>query len=284
MKKQTKMKKIIYKLTVIILLITTVSCQDVVDVDLETSKERLVIEALIQWENGTTGNEQTIKLTKTSSFYNNDIAYATGANVVVTNTNTSQVFNFTETSDGIYQVSNFVPILNNTYTLEVVYQTETYQAEETLFEAPEIIEINQSTEEGFSDEDPEINLFFQDLLDQEDFYRIVVKQFRPDDNETVDNVYFTYDAQFEENNIISGFYESDDMEPNDEFSIFVYKISERFHNFLNILYEQGDANFGPFATPPVNVRGNCININDDENYPYGYFSLNQVSKEFYVFE
>ncbi|MCF6350013.1 MAG: DUF4249 domain-containing protein [Flavobacteriaceae bacterium] len=275
--------KTINKIIIIILLITTFSCQDVVDVDLETSKERLVIEALIQWENGTAGNEQTIKLTKTSSFYNNEIIYAVGASVKVKNTNTLEEFIFTETINGIYQTSNFISVLNDTYELTIRYQNEDYKATSTLFQAPEIVEITQSLEGGFTDEDPEVNIFFQDFIDQEDYYRIIVKQIRPSTSETINHDFFTYDARFEENNIISGFYEGA-FEVNDEFEIIIYKISERFYNFLEVLETQSGSTFGPFASPPVNVKGNVTNISSSDNYPYGYFSSNQINKVFFVFE
>ena len=67
------------------------------------------------------------------------------------------------------------------------------------------------------------------------------------------------------------------MEVGDQFAINVYKISEQFYNFIDVLETQGDSSFGPFSSPPVNVKGNCINITDENHYPYGYFRLNQTS-------
>jgi len=118
------MKTYIYILS--LFLITLSSCQDVVDVDLETAQERLVIEAMIKWEKGTLGNEQVIKLSKTSSFYNNQIVRAIGATVVVTNKTTLQNYNFTEIEDGIYTTNTFEPVLNTVYQLEITYNSEVY--------------------------------------------------------------------------------------------------------------------------------------------------------------
>ena len=274
------MKKYIYIFS--LLSFTIFSCQDVVEVDLETAQERLVIEAMIKWKKGTVGNDQIIKLTKTSSFYNNELVRATGATVVVTNINTLQTFNFLEIGDGIYITDAFEPILNNEYQLEITYNGEVYKATETLFESPEITEINQSIENYFSSEDPEIVMSFQDFIDQEDYYRLSFLQTR--DDEIIDIANYTYDARFEENNILTDFYESDNIEANDQFVISVYKISRQFYNFINVLEEQGDSGFGPFTTPPVNVKGNCINMTNENNYPYGYFGLNQITTEEYTFE
>ena len=277
------MKKYIY--TLILLIIGLSSCQDVVDVGLKTAQERLVIEAMIKWEKGTLGNEQVIKLSKTSSFYNNTLVKATGAIVTVTNQETLQVFNFIESEAGFYTTDTFEPILNDTYQLTINYNGEVYKATEMLFTSPEIIEVTQSVEDGFSTEDPEVVLTFQDFIDQDDFYRVSFYQYRPsDDNKLIDNFNHTYDASFEENNVLSDFYESEDILTNDEFQITVYKVSEQFYNFINVLEAQGEGNFGPFSSPPVNVKGNCINTTNEAHYPYGYFGLNQISVVTYTFE
>lgn len=259
------------------------SCQEVVQLELETAQERLVIEAMIKWKKGTVGNEQVIKLTNTSSYYNNEIVYAVGAQVSVTNTTTSQSFIFTEIEDGIYVTNTFVPILNDVYQLEITYNNEVYQAVETLFKSPEILGVVQSIEEGFSTEIPEIVMSFNDFENQQDYYRVVFIQFRPSNDEVIDSFSRAYDSQFVENNLITNFYESDDLEVNDEFTILVSKISSQFYNFINVLEQQGDSS-GPFSTPPVNVKGNCINTTNESNYPYGYFGLNQISVANYTFE
>ena len=278
------MKTYIYILS--LFLITLSSCQDVVDVDLETAQERLVIEAMIKWEKGTLGNEQVIKLSKTSSFYNNQIVRAIGATVVVTNKTTLQNYNFIEIEDGIYTTNTFEPVLNTVYQLEITYNNEVYKAEETLFESPDIIGITQSTEEGFSTEDPEVVLTFNDFENQHDFYRVQFRQYRSIDNGTItiDTITAAFDSRFVENNTITDFYESEDLKIDDVITINVYKISQQFYNFISVLEEQGDAGFGNFSSPPVNVKGNCINTTKKSHYPYGYFGLNQISAENYTFE
>ncbi len=278
------MKKYIY---IIILVITSFySCEEVVDVDLETAQERLVIEALIKWERGTDGANQVIKLTKTSSFYNNQIVYASGAIVTVTNTENQQSFIFNETENGLYTTSTFEPVLNAVYDLEIKYNDETYTATSTLFEAPEIIEVTQSIEGGFFTDTPEVNISFQDFIDQEDYYRISFVQYRQIANnvEEIDGDSYIYDASFEENNILSDYYENEDLQAGDSIDISLYKISKQFYNFIYVLEEQAGSGHGPFSSPPVNVKGNIINTTKEDHYPYGYFGLGQVSTASYTFE
>ena len=58
------------------------SCEDVVNLDLETADPKLVIDAEIIWKKGTSGNEQTIKISKTAPYYNNTTPKVSGARVL----------------------------------------------------------------------------------------------------------------------------------------------------------------------------------------------------------
>jgi hypothetical protein len=52
-----------------------------------------------------------------------------------------------------------------------------------------------------------------------------------------------------------------------------------------ILLQQGsDDGGGPFETQPATVRGNCINITNPNNYPFGYFRLSEVDEVIYTIE
>jgi hypothetical protein len=278
--------KNIFKITVILsIFISLISCQDVVDVDLETAQERLVIEALIGWENGTTGNNQQIRLSKTASFYTNEIAYATGANVKVINTNTLTEFIFTETTNGSYETNSFIPVLGDIYRLEINYNGQNYTSEEKLLATPAIANIVQTTANGFSTTDPEVNIYFQDDINQDNYYRTIFTQYRPSISEIIDTDDYNLSDEFENGNLMSDFYESEDILVNDEFEIVLYSITEGFYNFIALLNVQADSGIGPFSSPPVNVKGNCINTaNNEANYPYGYFALFEVQKENYTFQ
>ena len=284
------MKKTIYFILTILLLTTNYSCQEVVDIDLETAQERLVIEAMINWKKGTAGNEQNIKLSKTSSYYNNQILMATGASVKLTNKSTLESFDFIEGENGIYSTTTFIPILNDIYALEITYDGEVYKAEETLFEAP-IIESVEQSEDGVSPPGggpPEANISsvivnFQDFIDQEDFYRITFQHYRPSTNELIETEKNTYDSRFEQNNLLTDFYASDEIEIDDVFNISVQKISKQFFTFITVLEAQSEGRNGPFSTPPVNVKGNCINTSNEAHYPYGYFGLTEASTANYTF-
>ena len=104
-----QMKNKISLICVVLLSVFFNSCQDVVDVPLDTESPRLVIEASINWHKETTGNIQKIKLTTTTSYYTNVIPTVSGATVYIENS-ANDVFNFIETPNtGEYICTNFVP-------------------------------------------------------------------------------------------------------------------------------------------------------------------------------
>ena len=108
------------------------SCEEVIDVDLNEAEPRLVIEASIDWLKGTSGNDQVIKLSLSSPYFNNQIPPATGASVSIIDEN-NNTFNFIEDGNsGDYVNSNFIPELNGVYNLTVSYNGETYTGIETL--------------------------------------------------------------------------------------------------------------------------------------------------------
>src|SRR5680860_1710304 len=107
------------------------SCEEVVQVDLEESEPRLVIEASILWRKNTAGNVQLIRLTTTAPFFDDQIPPAEGASVSVFSENGIE-FAFQEIEPGIFRNEQFVPELNKTYELKIEYKGEIYQATETL--------------------------------------------------------------------------------------------------------------------------------------------------------
>ena len=69
----------IFVLTVFVLY----SCTDVIEVDVPVAAPRLVIEASIDWEKGTLGNEQTISLSLSTPYFDDSNTAVTGASIIV---------------------------------------------------------------------------------------------------------------------------------------------------------------------------------------------------------
>ncbi|MBD0831237.1 DUF4249 domain-containing protein [Aestuariibaculum sediminum] len=264
------------------------SCEDVIEVDVPEGQIRLVIEASLDWEKGTQGNNQTIKLsTSTPFFETNTSTSVTNATVVVTNTDTNEVFNFTNQNDGTYTTTAFNPILNNSYQLEVIYNNETYRATETLMSVPDINEVNQSVSGGLDEDLLEVNIYFDDPAGIDNYYFIRFYE---------DGDLFPYlevfPDEFSDGNEIRYFFEKEDDEDNDQaefqpgdtVDIDFYGISEGYFNYMRILVEQYYSSGNPFSSNGVNLKGNCVNVTNKENYSFGYFRASQFERTSYTFQ
>lgn len=280
--------KIAIKSVLVMMTILLVSCEDPISVDLNDAAPRLVVEASLDWEKGTSGNEQTIKLTTSTPYFDTEIVNdVLGATVRVTNTNTQQIFVFQDLNNGLYTTSSFVPILNNSYQLEVIYDGETYSATETLTPVTEILEVSQSLEGGFDDEILDVNIFFMDPEEEENYY---LMRFIEEGDQFP--VLETQSDEFSNGNLIDEFFEKDgdtgtqeeEFVVGDTVTISLYGISERYFNYMNLLIEQYDSGGDPFSATPSRVKGNCINTSSPDNYAFGYFRLTEVDVVSYTFE
>lgn len=278
------MVKFIYKITtfIILLLILTlslVSCEDVVNIDLDSSKPKLVIEASILWKKGTNGNEQKIKLSTTTDYYSTITPTVSGATVFITDA--SNTYTFLENpGTGEYVCGNFNPVIGETYNLTVVTNGETYTATETLQAVPAIGSVEQNNEGGFLGDEIEVKFFFQDNGVTTDFYLV---QFNS--NFSLLPEYDVIDDEFFQGNQMFGLYTNEDMKPTDILTFTLHGISERYYNYLNVLLGIAGGNGGsPFSTPPATVRGNFVNQTNPDNFAFGYFSLSEIDTKNYVIQ
>jgi hypothetical protein len=273
------MQKITFFL-VFILALLSVSCEDVVNVDLNTAPPKLVIEAAIDWQKGTTGNQQRIKLTTTTDYFSSTMPKVSGAIVTITNS-TNTVFTFVETPNtGEYFCSNFKPVINETYTLSIVSKGQTYTAKETLQAVAPITRLEQKNDGGFSRKEIRVKAFFNDPANTPSYYLYKYVY----SNQVKSDLYVDRDEFFDGNEFFS-ISQNDELKKGDEIEITHFGISKTYYNYMSILVSlAGNSGGGPFQSPPATVRGNIINTTDKANYPLGYFSLSQSTTMKHVVE
>lgn len=278
------MKNIFIHLSLVISLLIS-SCTDVIDVDVPYAGPKLVIEASIAWQKGTVGNVQTIKLSELKPYFDSTTsAVVKGASVKVTNDNNNRVVYFIDQNDGNYTTSEFIPEVDQSYTLEVIHNDETFVARETLTPVAKIDRVDQSTENGFSPNAIEVNIYFRDPIAQENYY-LTIFQERKDLLPTLMDA----SDEFTNGNEMRIFYEKfnneetgeTELQPGDILDIKFYGVSKTFYNYIRLLIEQNNDG-GPFSTTPAPLKGNCKNINDPDNYALGYFRLTEVDKRTYI--
>lgn len=270
--------KYIQFITAILGLFFLTSCEDVIDVDLNTAPSRLVIDASINWYKGTDGSQQTIRLTRTSAYYAPAVPLVSGATVYITSA--GNTFNFAETANaGEYVCTNFVPVIGQNYVLTVIAEGETYTASETLFPVPPIApEVEQDNDAGVTGDDIEITFHYQDNGNLYNYYFI-----RLDCPIAPFPELHTRDNEFAYGNLLYSNYDHEDLAAGDPVTFTLYGISEPYQNYMGIVINASDSG-GPFETTPANARGNIVNQTNAGNYALGYFRLSEADTKTYIVE
>lgn len=254
------------------------SCEEVINVDLDTAPPRLVIDASIDWMKNTSGNEQRIKLSTTTGYFSPDFPSVSGATISVTNSK-NVVFSFVEgAKKGEYVCSDFLPVIGERYSLKVILNGETYTASETLIGVPEIDEeIIQNSEGGMTGDELEIEYSFQDDGAKDNYYLsgIDVSSF------AFPAYSIESDEQFQGKKMTQ-YYSHEDLKVGDSLNIKLYGASKSFFAYFKKILLAAGGDSGPFPATPTAVRGNIVNQSDSNNYPFGYFRLSEVTARDYT--
>ncbi len=266
--------------TLIIAFVFLTGCEDVVKVDVPTSAPRLVINGAIKWQKGTPGNEQEIKLSTTTGFYDNSIPTVSGAIIVVTNSSNVN-FNFVEetANSGVYLCHNFVPEIGQTYVMTVALNGQIYTASEVLTPVTPITHIEQDNQGGFSGDNIEIKAYFNDPDIVNNYY-----MFKFQDSSLAIPFYGVDKDEFYQGNEFFAYFTNENLKSGDNLGITIYGISERYYEYMNkiILISQGSG--GPFSTPPATIRGNIVNQTNPDNFALGYFSACETDFRSYILQ
>lgn len=278
--------KTLKELLALIIIITFASCEDIVDVEVQEGPKRLVVEASLDWEKGTMGNVQTIKLSESTPFFDtNTISAVTGANVVVTNLTNNETFDFADQGNGEYRTTTFNPVLGQSYSLRIEYNGDIYTATETMTGVTNITDVFQAREEGFDTDALEVHVVFTDPIEEGNNYLFKFQR----DGDLLPDLEVGED-EFVNGNELDWWYEIEENEeenitpftPGDIVTIEMYGISGTYYDYMKILTAQLGG-VGLFETTPVAVKGNCINETNPENYAFGYFRLTEFVRTSYTF-
>lgn len=251
------------------------SCDKVVELELETGEPKIVIDAEIIWEKGTSGSKQTIKISRMAPYYSATTPKVSGAQVRVENSD-GVVFTFNESEPGIYICTNFVPVINMEYKLFAQVDGQSLTAIEKLVSVPPIDKIDQEFMADISGPDLiVVSFYYKDPADQTNYYltdyKSVLSPF-PEYTSTSD--------EFTNGNESAEKFSDSDLKPGITLNITHRGISKNFYNYMNLILEVTNSN--PFAAVPGNIRGNIINTTDSNNFALGYFRLCEANRMTYT--
>ena len=178
------MKKISFHISPLLLVLLTaffISCEKVIDINLNEAEPRLVVEGGIILNSG----PYAVRLTTSGDFFTGEgIGYVSDAKVQITGSD-GQSEELTNTGSGIYLSKNIVAKPHIGYTVNINYNNKQYTASDTLPEQINIIKLDYSISDlvnggpnGDKEEyDNRYDIFcsFKDSAETKNYYMLQIK-------------------------------------------------------------------------------------------------------------
>ncbi|MDT8308456.1 MAG: DUF4249 family protein [Bacteroidales bacterium] len=264
-------------ITLLATVLTYSACTEKIDLTLDKSFSRIVIEGSITDEE----KAHTVKLTtSTDYFYNQSAPPVTGA--VVTISDSVNTFLLSETSPGIYQTDTHVAgVPGKTYTLTINGvdingdgNTEQYTASEKM-RFPLILDSITTAIQNPGQHPPLYNVsgWGQEPPTLNDAYQWVYYINGTLITDTLSKTIFTND-QLVNGSYIPGLmmFENIKAAPGDTLTVETRSITQQYLDFLINLMTETLWNMGSVGGPPANIIGNV------DNGGLGYFSARSVNR------
>ena len=229
------MKKVIYPLLILFCIIAE-SCENVIDVDLPQTDERLVIDGLIRISGEKNSDLVLIKLTKTASFYAQEVPIVADAKVEMRTPDQTYTLEFVDA--GFYTAE--IPrkkLTNETFQLHINYQNEEYEGSATMIPTPPLDSLTQGDGSLFTGDEKEIIISYTDPAPSRNYYLFDLDY----------GFYFVSEDTFYQGNPFSFSYFYDDLEAGDRVKINIIGVDKDFYDYLNIVITQTGQDAGsPF--------------------------------------
>jgi len=258
------MKKRLQIKYILILLCTIVfaSCEEVIDVDLDSANRTVVAEGNIEL-----GEPAWLKLSYTTDYFSDANATYITNSIVYLVDDSGKLDTLTYEGNGIYRGKNIVGAAYSTYTISMSVQNRGYNATSTLYPSATIEEVwfQEKSSSIFDDDDEtkySVHVVISNDTGQENYYlfRFYVNGELEDDWYTLANSSYYPDDDYLEYNPSRVEFEKDD-----DVKVYVYSIDEDTYNYyeqLNDLLENGLGNSSTPYNPQSNFGDNIL----------GYFS------------
>jgi hypothetical protein len=253
-------------------------CEDPIEVEVFDSEPLLVVEAQINWIKETQKTEQEVILSLSTSYFLDTYLPAVGAEVNIFDSN-DNIYVFSEDTEapGHYFPLDTIPyLLNQELKLNITYKGQEFTGTESLISVSTIDSISQKPIFFFGEERIQLDAFCIDPKNEKNY------TFFEFSGESIEITEFNvYRDDFNDGFVYNGFLFGSDFEINDEIRFRQYGLSKRGFNYWNLLVNQNTQG-RPFATVPVNLNGNIINLTNPNANPLGYFRASEVSEVIYL--
>lgn len=287
------------------LFLFLVSCEEVIEVNLDSQASMLVIDARIDWKQGENKAYPVVHLTHTRDYYQQAVSKPANGALVQITTESGKVFTLTELpfdaisaempdfyfdipfgAGGSFYVckEDFFPAINETYTLQINYQGATYMAKATMYPTAtiDLARTDQNNNGGFLGNKIEVKFFFDGVEGEENHYLVKMNDTNRDELFTIDDKFLAHKKFF-----FTTLGLEHELKVNDTIKMSLYRISSDYAQIAKLLRELtvsdgGGRGGSPSYTVPTRVFGNIINVNDTDKNPLGAFRVAQYSQSQYI--
>jgi len=280
------------KYKIISLLLTVLiswGCQEIIDVDLTQSEPKLVIEGRLVNER----SFQKIKISESINFYDTaGLSPFKDAEVSLLDGNSNVIAQFTyQSEDSAYITNNPLSLtVGENYVLQIEAKGELLEAQGTVLE-------NATLDSLYYLSDKELESIGQPSFG-EGYFMFVngslnnegIEYFKLD--VTVNDTLRNSRGDFSNSVLTSEFFGRDfqalpvpgSFEEEDSVGLELYTLNEDVYQyyveFINLLFNDG----GVFSPPPVNPTTNIKNLTNPENEPLGFIQFSSVQRKSIVIE
>jgi len=277
----------------------SLSCEDVIEVDLPTTEPRLIIEALMRVDINEEFIPVEVKVTETDNFFG-EVPVTSLENIIIISTLTDSLgiqssgvktLAESEPGTGVYipdpnfssdqRIPTSAVAFDLRYDLIIEHKGRKYIAQTKYVPSTPITNLAIGPGRSSNEDETELVIGFMDNSEEDNLY-----VFDFDFGEyLVSDDRFYQGQQFE----FSNFYDRK-FEPGTIINVSILGADKTFYNYMDQLIEQTDDSQGPFQTPKGTVRGNVFDITGLDNidifdnaerpqvFPLGYFAIVQEFK------
>jgi hypothetical protein len=268
------------------------SCEEVIDLNLDTAPKKLVIDAALDWKKGETKAYPIVDISYTEAYFGETHSPAID-NAIVKIVSGSQTYSLTLwdgtttiTSDNLNKLkggSRYVfpagisPELGKDYELIIELNGQTYTAKDKMLEAPVIPsnKIVQKENGGFLADRKEVRFYFDGINDGvANAYLLKLSQ-----SNISKTVYGTLDDNYIANNkfffIMAGVDNDEKLNKGDVVNVILYRIHPQYKEFAQMIVQISRGQ-NPFAIPTRPI-GNIVNTTNKRENPLGAFRVAQYT-------
>jgi len=232
-----------------------IACEEIIEIDLEGTDPRIVIEGCISDRTG----PYRVTLTKTADYFDpSEYPVVSGATVVISGDLGTQD-TLIEVMDGVYETTTIMGDYGRTYQLEVIAEGRQYTASARLPERIDIdsIQLEYYPETYYYEEAYWIHCHFTDPGDTTNFYRVRVFK-----NDTLDKNIYCMDDKFIDGNPVDLFIWGDAYLPGDTAVLELFSMDDKVYDYFltlsNLLYSGGDGSYSTPANPNTNLSNDAL--------------------------